>query len=67
MRCSRILSQAGARDLLLGLADHSPYLWGLIAEDPARLGALVGRRRRGNRSNASSPRSRRGATAREPS
>jgi glutamate-ammonia-ligase adenylyltransferase len=30
-----------ARDLLLGLADHSPYLWSLISEDPARLVRLL--------------------------
>src|SRR5271166_2768990 len=32
------------RSLLLGLADHSPYLWGLATEDPARLARLLGRR-----------------------
>src|SRR5271157_1343569 len=31
------------RSLLLGLADHSPYLWGLATEDPARLARLLGR------------------------
>jgi [glutamine synthetase] adenylyltransferase / [glutamine synthetase]-adenylyl-L-tyrosine phosphorylase len=31
------------RSLLLGLADHSPYLWGLITEDPARLARLLSR------------------------
>ena len=36
------LSRPGVRDLLLGLADHSPYLWRLIAEDPGRLVRLVG-------------------------
>ncbi|MGO4869552.1 MAG: bifunctional [glutamine synthetase] adenylyltransferase/[glutamine synthetase]-adenylyl-L-tyrosine phosphorylase, partial [Roseiarcus sp.] len=30
------------RDLLLGLADHSPYLWRLIEEDPGRLARLLG-------------------------
>jgi [glutamine synthetase] adenylyltransferase / [glutamine synthetase]-adenylyl-L-tyrosine phosphorylase len=35
------LSHAPARALLLGLADHSPYLWGLIVENPARLGRLL--------------------------
>ena len=30
-----------ARALLLGLADHSPYLWRLITEDPARLVRLL--------------------------
>ncbi len=29
------------RALLLGLADHSPYLWSLVAEDPARLARLL--------------------------
>jgi [glutamine synthetase] adenylyltransferase / [glutamine synthetase]-adenylyl-L-tyrosine phosphorylase len=29
------------RDLLLGLADHSPYLWGLIGEEPARAARLL--------------------------
>ena len=27
-------------DLLRGVADHSPYLWGLLAEDPARAARL---------------------------
>jgi len=31
------------RALLLGIADHSPYLWSLIAEDPARLARLLAR------------------------
>ncbi|WP_279359571.1 bifunctional [glutamine synthetase] adenylyltransferase/[glutamine synthetase]-adenylyl-L-tyrosine phosphorylase [Methylobacterium indicum] len=31
------------RDLLLGLADHSPFLWGLAARDPARLAGLLER------------------------
>ena len=31
------------RDLLLGLADHSPYLWMLATEDPARLARLLSR------------------------
>ena len=29
------------RALLLGLADHSPYLWTLVAEDPARTARLL--------------------------
>ena len=29
------LERRRTRDLLLGLADHSPYLWGLVREDPA--------------------------------
>ena len=29
--------------LVLGLADHSPYLWGLISEDPARAARLLSR------------------------
>ncbi len=36
------VSRPALRDLLLGLADHSPYLWSLIAEDPARLARLLG-------------------------
>ncbi|TGD98966.1 bifunctional [glutamine synthetase] adenylyltransferase/[glutamine synthetase]-adenylyl-L-tyrosine phosphorylase [Methylobacterium nonmethylotrophicum] len=32
-----------ARDLFLGLADHSPFLWGLAARDPARLAGLLQR------------------------
>ncbi len=31
------------RDCLLGLADHSPYLWALVREDPARLVRLLRR------------------------
>ena len=30
-----------ARSLLLGLADHSPYLWALVTEDPARAARLL--------------------------
>ncbi len=30
-----------ARDLLLGLADHSPFLWGIAARDPDRLAGLL--------------------------
>ena len=33
----RALERGRARDVLLGLADHSPYLWALVQEDPARL------------------------------
>jgi len=29
------------RDLVLGLADHSPFLWGLIDEEPERLAHLL--------------------------
>ncbi|MGO9755620.1 MAG: bifunctional [glutamine synthetase] adenylyltransferase/[glutamine synthetase]-adenylyl-L-tyrosine phosphorylase [Roseiarcus sp.] len=36
------MARAPLRDLALGLADHSPYLWGLIAEDPSRLARLLG-------------------------
>ena len=36
---------SGSRDLLLGLADHSPYLWTLVTEDPARLARLLAARR----------------------
>jgi [glutamine synthetase] adenylyltransferase / [glutamine synthetase]-adenylyl-L-tyrosine phosphorylase len=35
------LDRPAVRDLLLGLADHSPYLWGLVVEDPARLARLL--------------------------
>ncbi|AWB20021.1 bifunctional glutamine-synthetase adenylyltransferase/deadenyltransferase [Methylobacterium currus] len=39
-----LLAEGGpARDLLLGLADHSPFLWGLAARDPARLAGLLER------------------------
>ncbi len=31
------LSDAAVKALLLGIADHSPYLWRLIRADPARL------------------------------
>ena len=37
------LAHEGSRDLLAGLADHSPYLWGLASEDPGRLVRLLGR------------------------
>ncbi|WP_018262891.1 bifunctional [glutamine synthetase] adenylyltransferase/[glutamine synthetase]-adenylyl-L-tyrosine phosphorylase [Methylobacterium sp. WSM2598] len=30
------------RALALGLADHSPFLWGLVARDPARFARLLG-------------------------
>jgi glutamate-ammonia-ligase adenylyltransferase len=36
-----IAQRMPVRDLLLGLADHSAYLWSLIAEDPARAGRLL--------------------------
>ncbi len=36
------VAHAGVRDLLLGLADHSPYLWRLIEENPSRLVRLIG-------------------------
>ena len=39
---AELLAQAPLRDLILGLADHSPYLWGLVVEDPARLARLSG-------------------------
>ncbi|QRE75711.1 bifunctional [glutamine synthetase] adenylyltransferase/[glutamine synthetase]-adenylyl-L-tyrosine phosphorylase [Methylobacterium aquaticum] len=39
-----LLGEGGpARDLLLGLADHSPFLWGLAAREPARLAGLLAR------------------------
>ena len=37
-----LASRQSVRDLLLGLADHSPYLWRLIAEDAGRLVRLLG-------------------------
>src|SRR5271169_7247745 len=39
----RELERARTRDMLLGLADHSPYLWALVKEDPARLIRLLRR------------------------
>ena len=35
------LGRGRTRDVLLGLADHSPYLWTLVKEDPARLVRLL--------------------------
>lgn len=40
LRAMLALSPA-LRDLLLGVADHSPFLWRLIKRDPARLVALL--------------------------
>ena len=37
------LERGLTRDVLLGLADHSPYLWALIREDPERLARLLSR------------------------
>ena len=37
------LERETVRDLLLGIADHSPYLWTLVVEDPARLARLLAR------------------------
>src|SRR5271166_5139455 len=37
------LERGRTRDCLLGLADHSPYLWTLVREDPARLVRLLKR------------------------
>src|ERR1700746_3386664 len=37
------LERGRTRDVLLGLADHSPYLWGLAREDPDRLLRLLTR------------------------
>ena len=42
------LKRNGVRDLLLGLADHSPYLWTLVAENPARLAGILARPPRGS-------------------
>jgi glutamate-ammonia-ligase adenylyltransferase len=38
-----VLSRGRTRDVLLGLADHSPYLWTLVREDPRRLVRLLSR------------------------
>jgi [glutamine synthetase] adenylyltransferase / [glutamine synthetase]-adenylyl-L-tyrosine phosphorylase len=38
---AKLLARPPLRDLALGLADHSPYLWGLIVEDPSRLARLL--------------------------
>jgi glutamate-ammonia-ligase adenylyltransferase len=38
-----LLSVGKTRDLLLGLSDHSPHLWTLATEDPARLVRLLAR------------------------
>jgi [glutamine synthetase] adenylyltransferase / [glutamine synthetase]-adenylyl-L-tyrosine phosphorylase len=35
------LTRAKVRNLLLGVADHSPYLWSLATADPARLARLL--------------------------
>src|ERR1700733_10131149 len=40
---ARALERGRTRDVLLGLADHSPYLWTLIQEDPERLLRLLRR------------------------
>ena len=37
------LERGRTRDVLLGIADHSPYLWTLVQEDPARLVRLLKR------------------------
>ena len=36
-----VASSSVVRDLLLGLADHSPFLWRLASADPPRLHALL--------------------------
>ncbi len=38
-----LLDAGRTRDLLLGIADHSPHLWTLATEDPARLVRLLSR------------------------
>jgi glutamate-ammonia-ligase adenylyltransferase len=38
-----VVSRGRTRDVLLGLADHSPYLWTLVREDPRRLVRLLSR------------------------
>jgi [glutamine synthetase] adenylyltransferase / [glutamine synthetase]-adenylyl-L-tyrosine phosphorylase len=40
---ARELERGRTRDALLGLADHSPYLWTLVQEDPKRLVRLLRR------------------------
>src|SRR5271166_3371551 len=40
---AHLLTNDRVRDLLLGLADHSPYLWSLTADEPARLARLLSR------------------------
>ena len=37
----RLLEQKPARQLIEGIADGSPFLWGLIREDPKRLAELL--------------------------
>src|SRR4029077_13707867 len=38
---ARELERGRTRDVLLGIADHSPYLWTLVQEDPERLLRLL--------------------------
>jgi glutamate-ammonia-ligase adenylyltransferase len=38
---AHLLTNERVRDLLLGLADHSPYLWSLATDEPARLARLL--------------------------
>src|ERR1700684_1669582 len=40
-KLARELERGRTRDVLLGIADHSPYLWTLVQEDPARLVRLL--------------------------
>jgi glutamate-ammonia-ligase adenylyltransferase len=40
-RARQIARTAPVRDLLLGIADHSPYLWSLAMEDPERAAGLL--------------------------
>jgi glutamate-ammonia-ligase adenylyltransferase len=40
---AKSLDEGRTRDLLIGLADHSPYLWTLATENPARLARLLDR------------------------
>src|ERR1700679_1651678 len=42
-KLARELDRGRARDVLLGLASHSPYLRALVQEDPPRLVRLLGR------------------------
>jgi glutamate-ammonia-ligase adenylyltransferase len=38
---AEFLDRPPVRGVALGLADHSPYLWGVIAENPSRLARLL--------------------------
>jgi glutamate-ammonia-ligase adenylyltransferase len=40
---AQALAHDNVRRLMLGLAEHSPYLWNLVTEDPPRLARLLSR------------------------